>query len=72
MTCLICCLDLEDCTCESCICEGCITGNCQCHKPEQTLDQMIANASVPNLGQLFRAGQKTGLIKPVKAYSSTA
>lgn len=71
MTCLVCALDFEDCTCESCICEGCIMNGCPCTRPEQALDQMVANASVPNLGALFRAGQKSGLIKPVKAYSST-
>jgi hypothetical protein len=39
--------------------------------PDATLDQMIQDASIPNLAAMFKRGQDAGLIKPVVAYAST-
>lgn len=72
--CTSCARDLEDCACADCLCLGCITSGCRCLTPPTAvdpLDALVANASVPNLGALYRAAQKDGLIKPVPSYAST-
>lgn len=72
--CNTCARDFEDCSCDNCLCLGCITSGCQCLTPPAAvdpLDELIAKASVPNLGALYRAAQKDGLIKPVPSYAST-
>lgn len=72
--CTTCARDLEDCSCDNCLCLGCITSGCQCLTPPAAadpLDELIAKASVPNLGALYRAAQKDGLIKPAPSYAST-
>lgn len=35
---------------------------------DDTMDQMVQRASVPNLAMLFRRGQQAGLLQPGKAY----
>lgn len=37
---------------------------------EDTMDQMVQRASVPNLASLFKAGKDAGLIKPGKEYGN--
>jgi hypothetical protein len=39
---------------------------------EDTLDQMVARASVPNLASLFQRGKEAGLIKPTTGYGEGA
>lgn len=39
---------------------------------DDTMDQMIAAASIPNLASLFKQGKKRGLIQPVHDYGHTA
>lgn len=39
---------------------------------DDTMDQLIEAASIPNLASLFRQGKKRGLITPMKDYGHTA
>lgn len=68
-----CVLDVVDCSCTDCPCRPCGAHGCRCGGPsDERLDRMVAQASVPNLGALYRTAQQSGLIKPVSAYASTA
>lgn len=40
--------------------------------PEDTMDRMIQDASVPNLASMFKRGQKAGYIQPIQTYTATA
>lgn len=70
--CTQCARDLEDCSCTSCLCAPCVSGSCPCLQQVDPLDELISKASALDLGALYRAAQKTGLIKPVAAYSNSA
>ena len=39
---------------------------------EDTMDQLVQRASVPNLASLFKRGKEAGLIKPNTHYGETA
>jgi hypothetical protein len=39
---------------------------------DDTMDNLIQRASVPNLATLFKRGQQAGLLKPGKDYGDTA
>lgn len=40
--------------------------------PADSLDTLVAQASIPNLAALFKAGKQAGLIQPGQEYGQTA
>lgn len=62
----LCSHDLLEEDCKTCT-EGGIVSD-----PDDTMDQMIQRASVPNLATLFQRGKDAGLLKPTTNYGENA
>lgn len=48
------------------VCEEC--GTTIVSDPDDTMDALVEQASIPNLATLFKAGKKRGLIRPTSMY----